>query len=71
MAANEGKLIAICDANDSETLLATMRAHPLGKHATIIGEVIKDPYHLVQLKTKFGGMRIVDWLTGEQLPRIC
>ena len=37
----------------------------------IIGEVIDDPRHFVQLKTKLGGMRIVDWLAGEQLPRIC
>lgn len=69
--ANEGKLVAICAPADAEILLNTMRAHPLGQQAEIIGEVIEDPRHLVQLKTKFGGMRIVDWLTGEQLPRIC
>lgn len=69
--ANEGKLVAICAPGDAEILLNSMRAHPLGQHAEIIGEVIEDPRHLVQLKTKFGGMRIVDWLTGEQLPRIC
>lgn len=69
--ANEGKLVAICDPNDTETLLAVMRAHPLGMHAEIIGEVIQDPHHFVQLKTKLGGMRMVDWLVGEQLPRIC
>lgn len=69
--ANEGKLIAICDPNDSNVLLSVMRSHPLGKHAEIIGEVIEDPRHFVQLKTKLGGMRIVDWLVGDQLPRIC
>ncbi|PWY53907.1 hydrogenase expression/formation protein HypE [Legionella qingyii] len=69
--ANEGKLVAICAPDDANNLLAAMRAHPLGVHTKIIGEVIEDPRHFVQLKTKFGGMRIVDWLAGEQLPRIC
>lgn len=69
--ANEGKLLAICAAEDSRRLLATMRTHPLGQHAAIIGEVIHDPRCFVQLQTKTGGMRMMDWLTGEQLPRIC
>ena len=69
--ANEGKLIAICAAPDAERLLATMRAHPLGREAARIGEVIADDHHFVQLTTSFGGRRIVDWLAGDQLPRIC
>jgi len=69
--ANEGKLIAICPPEDAEKLLAVMRSHALGLHAEIIGVVVEDPRHFVQLKTKLGGMRIVDWLAGEQLPRIC
>ncbi len=69
--ANEGKLVAICAANDAESLLAAMRAHPLGGHAAIIGSVHEDPHHFVQMTTAFGGRRIVDWLTGDQLPRIC
>ena len=48
-----------------------MRAHPLGAEAAIIGSVHADPQHFVQMETGFGGKRIVDWLTGEQLPRIC
>jgi hydrogenase expression/formation protein HypE len=48
-----------------------MKAHPLGKDAAIIGEVIEDDNNFVQMKTKFGGTRIVDWIAGEQLPRIC
>jgi hydrogenase expression/formation protein HypE len=48
-----------------------MRAHPKGQQAAIIGEVVEDPYHFVQMETTFGGSRIVDWLAGEQLPRIC
>lgn len=69
--ANEGKLLAVCPAADSEHLLNIMQQHPLGRHAAIIGEVIADPDCFVQLKTKTGGLRIMDWLAGEQLPRIC
>ncbi len=69
--ANEGKLVAICAPDDAPRLLAAMRAHPLGREAAIIGEVVADPHHFVQMDTSFGGRRVVDWLTGEQLPRIC
>ena len=69
--ANEGKLVAICAPDDALRLLAAMRAHPLGRDAALIGEAIPDPHHFVQMETSFGGRRIVDWLTGEQLPRIC
>jgi hydrogenase expression/formation protein HypE len=69
--ANEGKLVAICPAADAERLLAAMRTHPYGRQAAIIGEVTDDAHHFVQLETAFGGRRVVDWLTGEQLPRIC
>ncbi len=69
--ANEGKLAAICAPQDAERLLQTMHAHPLGRDAAIVGEVIEDPHHFVQMETSFGGRRVVDWLTGEQLPRIC
>jgi hydrogenase expression/formation protein HypE len=69
--ANEGKLIAICPGEQASRLLAAMRAHPQGRDAAIIGSVIEDPHHFVQMQTAFGGSRIVDWLAGEQLPRIC
>ncbi|AWV02910.1 hydrogenase expression/formation protein HypE [Burkholderia sp. JP2-270] len=69
--ANEGKLVAICAAEDAPALLAAMRAHPLGVGAARIGEVIEDSHGFVQVETKFGGRRIADWLSGEQLPRIC
>lgn len=69
--ANEGKLVAICAAADAEKLLAVMRAHPLGGAAATIGTVHEDAHHFVQMTTGFGGRRIVDWLSGEQLPRIC
>jgi hydrogenase expression/formation protein HypE len=69
--ANEGKLVAICAEQDAEKLLAAMQAHPLGANAAIIGAVHADEHHFVQMTTAFGGRRIVDWLSGEQLPRIC
>ncbi len=69
--ANEGKLLATCAVAECEQLLSVMRTHPMGKEAVVIGEVIDDPRHFVQLRTKLGGMRMMDWLTGEQLPRIC
>ena len=69
--ANEGKLVAICAPEDAAQLLAVMRAHPLGREAAVIGTVSEDPNCFVQMQTSFGGGRIVDWLTGEQLPRIC
>lgn len=69
--ANEGKLIAICASEDADKLLSVMRAHALGCDAAIIGEVIEDSHAFVQMETRFGGRRVVDWLSGDQLPRIC
>jgi hydrogenase expression/formation protein HypE len=69
--ANEGKLIAICAAEDADRLLEVMRMHPLGAQAAIIGEVQQDAHGFVQMTTRLGGRRVVDWLAGEQLPRIC
>lgn len=69
--ANEGKLVAVVAAEAAEALVETMRAHPLGADAAIIGEAVEDDQSFVQMTTGFGGGRIVDWLAGEQLPRIC
>jgi hydrogenase expression/formation protein HypE len=70
--ANEGKLIAICALEDAEVLLDAMRAHPLGHEAACIGKVAEDDENnFVIMETVFGGNRVIDWLTGEQLPRIC
>ena len=69
--ANEGKLIAVCAERDADRLLSAMRAHPLGRAAARIGRVVEDDRHFVQMQTRFGGRRMVDWLSGEQLPRIC
>lgn len=69
--ANEGKVIVICPQEQAEAVLQVMRAHPLGKEAAQIGVVHEDKDHFVTMETVFGGGRIVDWLNGEQLPRIC
>jgi len=69
--ANEGKLIAIAAPEGADALLAAMRAHPLGADAAIIGRAVEDDNCFVEMRTAFGGGRIVDWLAGEQLPRIC
>jgi hydrogenase expression/formation protein HypE len=69
--ANEGKLVAVVASDSAEAVLAAMRAHPLGREAALIGEVVADEHRFVQMTTGFGGGRIVDWLSGEQLPRIC
>jgi len=69
--ANEGKLVCICPAEHAQALITAMQQNPLGKEAAIIGQVINDDNYFVQMKTAFGGQRIVDWLAGEQLPRIC
>jgi hydrogenase expression/formation protein HypE len=69
--ANEGKLLAIVPADSADVALATIQAHPLGSKAAIIGEVIQDHPGFVTMKTRVGGTRVVDMLSGEQLPRIC
>jgi len=69
--ANEGKLVSIVAQEAAEQVLSALRAHPLGARAARIGTVLADDHHFVQMTTGFGGRRIVDWLTGEQLPRIC
>jgi hydrogenase expression/formation protein HypE len=69
--ANEGKLVAIVPAEHADEILAAMRAHPLGQHAALIGEVTADHPGYVFMKTRIGGSRVVDMLSGEQLPRIC
>ena len=67
----EGRLVAICAPDAADPLLAAMHAHPLGQQAARIGIVTDDPHRFVQMATRFGGRRVVDWLSGEQLPRIC
>ena len=69
--ANEGKLLAIVAPDGAERLLARMRQHPYGADAAIIGDVVGVSAGKVQMETGVGGLRNVDMLAGEQLPRIC
>ena len=69
--ANEGKLVAVVAPEAADAALAALRAHPLGARAACIGQVLDDPQCFVQMHTTVGGRRVVDWLSGEPLPRIC
>lgn len=69
--ANEGKLLVFADDTDTDIVLKSMRSHPLGKDSEIIGRVVKDHPGIVTIQTNIGTNRIVEMLSGEQLPRIC
>jgi hydrogenase expression/formation protein HypE len=69
--ANEGKLVAVVASEAAEAALAALRGHPLGAAAARIGVVHDDPHRFVRMATRLGGQRVVDWLSGEPLPRIC
>lgn len=69
--ANEGKLLAIVTPEAADEILALMRRHPEGKHAAIIGEVTSTASGKVRMRTAIGGLRAIEMLAGEQLPRIC
>lgn len=69
--ANEGIFIAIVNKNIADDFLYELRQDPNGINAAIIGEVVGDHPGKVVLKSKIGGKRVVNFLTGEQLPRIC
>lgn len=69
--ANEGKLLAFVAPERADRVLAALRNHPLGRNAAIIGEVTGEGGGKIQMQTAVGGMRAVDMLAGEQLPRIC
>ncbi|MEO7276129.1 MAG: AIR synthase-related protein, partial [Vicinamibacterales bacterium] len=69
--ANEGKLIAIVPRDDADAVVEAMRAHPQGRDAAIVGEIVADHPGLVVMRSRVGGDRVVTMLAGEQLPRIC
>lgn len=70
-AANEGKVLLAVAAEQAEVVLAALRAHPLGREAARIGRVTAEHGGRVVLRTVFGARRILQLLTGAQLPRIC
>ncbi len=70
--ANEGRFVAFVAPQDAERALDILRAHPLGAGAERIGAVNADGRPgVVTMKSRIGATRIVDMLSGEQLPRIC
>ena len=69
--ANEGKCLVIVAPEVAEAVLEAMRSHPLGREAAIIGQAVEEHPGSVILRSRVGGKRVVDMLSGEQLPRIC
>jgi hydrogenase expression/formation protein HypE len=69
--ANEGKLLAVVAPEAAEKTLALMKEHPAGREAAIIGEVTGASSGKVCMRTAIGGLRAIEMLSGEQLPRIC
>jgi hydrogenase expression/formation protein HypE len=69
--ANEGKLVAAVPQGRAGATLEAMRRHSAGRNSAIIGEIKEAPKGAVVMKTCLGGLRIVDMLVGDQLPRIC
>ena len=69
--ANEGRFVAVLPAEQADQALAIMRSHPLGENAAIIGQVEAAERGLVSMKNKIGTTRILELLSGTQLPRIC
>jgi len=69
--ANEGKLVVVCDPGVAKEVLAAMQSHPLGANAAAIGTATTAYPGKVCLETSVGGLRLVDMLVADQLPRIC
>jgi len=69
--ANEGKVVAIVGPEEADAVLRTMRAHPLGRDAALIGKVVEEHRGMVTVRSRIGGHRILLRPAGEQLPRIC
>jgi hydrogenase expression/formation protein HypE len=69
--ANEGKLLAVVGPEMADAVLEQMQQHHFGHDAAIIGEIVQTHPGMVLMKTEIGGMRVLDVMFGEQLPRIC
>ncbi|MBU2445741.1 MAG: hydrogenase expression/formation protein HypE [Bacteroidetes bacterium] len=69
--ANEGKILIFVPESESDKILHVMRTHEYGKESQIIGRVTSENPKIVLMKTLIGSKRVVDMITGEQLPRIC
>ncbi len=69
--ANEGIFIAVVQQGQADAALRVLRCHPQGSQAAIIGGVVADHAGTVVIRTELGTTRVLDMLSGEQLPRIC
>jgi len=69
--ANEGKVLIVVSAEDGPNLMKVLRNNELGRKSAIIGRIVSEHSGKVVLKNETGGRRIVDSLSGDQLPRIC
>ena len=69
--ANEGKLIIILPEKEAIKVIEAMKQHPSGREASIIGKITSEHPGIVRMTTSIGSSRIIDMLTGDQLPRIC
>ena len=69
--ANEGRFVGFVSPDLADEVVDLMRSHPLGKGACVIGEVVDEHPGVVRMQSGFGGSRVVDMISGEQLPRIC
>jgi len=69
--ANEGKVVMVVADMDAQDVLDALKKHETGKNATIIGEITNEHSGMAWLETIVGGKRIIEMLSGQQLPRIC
>ncbi len=69
--ANEGKVLVFVAPQCADEALRAVRSHPLGEDAAVIGEVVDEHPGRIDMRSRVGGIRVVDMLSGEQLPRIC
>ena len=71
LSANEGKVLIAVPPDEAPAALAAMRAHPLGRHAAVIGDVVRKPEGMALVETAYGSRRRLEMPIEEQLPRIC
>jgi hydrogenase expression/formation protein HypE len=69
--ANEGKVVMVVAAEDADNVVEAIKENPYGAGASIIGEVTDSHHGMAWMETIVGGKRIIEMLSGQQLPRIC
>jgi hydrogenase expression/formation protein HypE len=71
LAANEGKLVIALPADRADAALRALRAHPLGRNAAVVGDLVLQPAGMALVETAYGSRRVLEMPVEEQLPRIC